>query len=931
MDIELKIVGHIKKNIANEQDEKGIFDLPDESHIKDKVEVLKNMPVEMLVVFFDSNSKDFAAVDWDNIMRTLHEEVLVKYDPGKGLIDDTEEYDKQWFSKIKITKNYNSYYSERFNDCYKEKLGSQVRYTLSRDSESILNLCGSPKRETVKHIRGLLFGFVQSGKTLNYASVSNSAMGAGYDMIIILAGATNILREQTQNRLNHDLIGQYNGKSIGVGKYNNIASKKPISLTTPITDFNTKEANSQTNGINLENIRVPVIAVIKKHVTPLKNLKDWLENQSGGGVLKKSLLLIDDESDYASINTNEENDPTSINRGIRDLLNSFDVSTYLAVTATPFANILINHEVNNEEYGADLFPRSFIWALDKPETYIGVREVLGQSFVDVYNLDLEMDDEDVQEELRFVFTAKNENKFECLPYYIKYAICRFLYNSTCLRQERPKTDHLSMLVNISRLTNHHIEISGLIQEFTDDLYRTIRNSSIERIDDNWLLHIKELAITNLHGFNSVKAFWKELEYNLGVLEIFDIHQRTKVPLEYPIGLKRNSILIGGLSLSRGYTIEGLITSVFIRTTKTFDALMQMGRWFGHKKHILKYISIFTTPTIRNRFELIEESIIDLLLQIDEMIRLKLAPRDFGLNIRRHPNVIIETAVRQLRSRQGLDVVSPSKRKSAQEITLKLSLGNRIMETVRFLNDEESAIHNNQLVIDFFQNLDTDEDCHKYSTTAYPSLFIEIKKEKEKILGFLDVPNSHLRDFITDFKLPTQKLSETSAKLPLRFLIDFLANPQNDKLKWDVSLVSGSGGDEKSTVKILGDNFLKVERSLEQSKDNKSIKLPKNQLSIPAHESRFLNEDAKKPYERSEARELRKKTEKPLFLLFPIHPTPAADEDLDLSTFKTTDLWGWSISMPASENDEDYISVLANSVYIKELMEDYTEDLDHEDY
>jgi hypothetical protein len=931
MDIEKKIVSHIKKNIANEQDEKGLFDLPEESHIRKKIEVLKNMQIEILANFFESNQKDCSAIDWDNVLRTLQEEVLVKYDPGKGLIDDTEEYDKQWFSKIKITDKYNSYYSERFNDYYKEKLGPQVRYTLSRDTESILNLCGSPKRDSVKQIRGLVFGYVQSGKTLNYASVSNSAMGAGYDMIIILAGATNILREQTQNRLNHDLIGQYNGKSIGVGKFNNIPSKKPISLTTPITDFNTKEANSQTNGINLENIRVPVIAVIKKNVTPLKNLKDWIENQSGGSVLKKSLLLIDDESDYASINTNEEQDPTSINRGIRDILNSFDVATYLAVTATPFANILINHEVTNDEYGADLFPRSFIWALDKPETYIGVREALGKGFVDVYNLDLDIDENVIQDELKFVFTAKKENKFEYLPYYIKSAICTFLYNSTCLRQERPKTDHLSMLVNISRFTNHHIEISGLVKEFTDDLYRAIRNSSIDRIDDEWLIKIKELVLIQQHGFNSIDEFWKELEVNLSFLEIFDIHQSSKVTLEYPIELKRNSILIGGLSLSRGFTIEGLITSVFIRTTKTFDALMQMGRWFGHKKHILKYINVFTTPTIRNRFELIDESIIDLLLQIDEMIRLKLPPKDFGLNIRRHPNVIIETAVRQMRSRQGLDVVSRSKRKSAQEITLKLSLGNRIMETVRFINDKDSAVHNNQLVHDFLHNLDSDVDCNRYSTSSYPSLFVEIQKDKEKILGFLDVSNSHIRDFIMNFKLPSQKLSETSAKLPLRFLSDFLSKPENNKLKWDVSLISGSGGDEKRSVHILGDEYFKVKRSFEQSKDNKSIKLPKNQLSIPSHEFRFLNEEVKEPYERSKGRELRKMTGKPLLLIFPIHPTPSTDEDLDLSIFNTIDLWGWSISMPGSKNDDDYISVLANSVFVKELVEDYTEDLEYEDY
>ena len=98
MDLELKIVGHIKKNIANEQEENDQFDLPEESRIIEKIEKLKSMPTEVLAVFFEAKTEVFASVDWANVLRTLREEVLVKYDPGKGLIDDSEDYDKQWFS-----------------------------------------------------------------------------------------------------------------------------------------------------------------------------------------------------------------------------------------------------------------------------------------------------------------------------------------------------------------------------------------------------------------------------------------------------------------------------------------------------------------------------------------------------------------------------------------------------------------------------------------------------------------------------------------------------------------------------------------------------------------------------------------------------------------------------------------------------------------
>jgi hypothetical protein len=153
MKIEQKIIRQIKRNIADEQEEKGLFDLPEENDITKKINSLQGGPPEFLAQLFSVEVAEFTHVDWDEIHRTLREEILVKYEPGKGLIDDSEEYDKQWFSKVKITDKYDQYYSDRFSECYKEKLGPQVRYTLSRDTESILNLCGSPDRETVKFNR----------------------------------------------------------------------------------------------------------------------------------------------------------------------------------------------------------------------------------------------------------------------------------------------------------------------------------------------------------------------------------------------------------------------------------------------------------------------------------------------------------------------------------------------------------------------------------------------------------------------------------------------------------------------------------------------------------------------------------------------------------------------------------------------------------
>jgi hypothetical protein len=186
----------------------------------------------------------------------------------------------------------------------------------------------------------------------------------------------------------------------------------------------------------------------------------------------------------------------------------------------------------------------------------------------------------------------------------------------------------------------------------------------------------------------------------------------------------------------------------------------------------------------------------------------------------------------------------------------------------------------------------------------------------------------VKEFIINFKLPIQRLSDTSAKLPLRFLVDFLEKQENQNIQWDVSLVTGG---EKETTEILGTEWQKVKRTVEKAKDDKSIKLPKNQLSIPSHEFRFLNGTYTEMTNRTIARENRiAETGKPLLLLFPIKPEEAPGEDLDLKTFEKTPLWGWSISMPGSKNSEEHVSVLANSVFIKELMEDYEDIMSDED-
>src|SRR4051794_21207209 len=121
-------------------------------------------------------------------------------------------------------------------------------------------------------------------------------------------------------------------------------------------------------GIPLQNLSEPAVFVIKKNSSTLKNLLEWLREHSaseGSGRVDAPMLLIDDEADNASINISQgPGEVSRINAQIRELLQMFDRSCYVGYTATPFANIFIDPQTDNEMLGDDLFPRHFIVSLD---------------------------------------------------------------------------------------------------------------------------------------------------------------------------------------------------------------------------------------------------------------------------------------------------------------------------------------------------------------------------------------------------------------------------------------------------------------------------------------------------------------------------------------------------------------------------------------
>ena len=287
-------------------------------------------------------------------------------------------------------------------------------------------------------------GHVQSGKTGNYIGLICKAIDAGYKVVVVLAGTYNDLRAQTQFRIDEGLIGRdtrlgaNSTTSIGVGLE---PHGMVLSLTSAMDDGDFKMATATAVGFEFAKMKHPTVFVVKKHAGVLKTLNEWMmaNAQIPKGhtrIADVPLLVIDDEADYASIDTTSDDpdtDPTATNRQIRRLLNNFDQSAFVGYTATPFANIFIDDSTDHPEYGEDLFPRDFIFALQAPTNYIGPETVFGIK-VDADGTDgpdypLLNYIEDANDWIPVVHGAHLTVVPELFPESLKRAICSFVLSN----------------------------------------------------------------------------------------------------------------------------------------------------------------------------------------------------------------------------------------------------------------------------------------------------------------------------------------------------------------------------------------------------------------------------------------------------------------------------------------------------------------------
>jgi hypothetical protein len=585
-------------------------------------------------------------------------------------------------------------------------------------TDSILGKLEDPKRIGPWDRRGMVVGQVQSGKTSNYTGLICKAADAGYKLIIVLAGLHKSLRSQTQYRLDEGFLGRdtqrerifsMDSHRLGAGT---IPSKEPLiahSMTSSADNGDFK--NNQVGGTTLGGD--PVLVVVKKHKTILKNLLNWILSvrgekhpETGKRIIRGiPLLLIDDEADNASVNTkNEDEDASAINASIRKILNSFEQRAYVGYTATPFANIFIYPNAEDEELGPDLFPKSFIINIPAPSNYIGPAQVFG----------LEEDTSlgiNSVEGLPIIHTIndyesiipnshKGTLQIEELPESLHHAVKSFILSCAARLARGQESQHNSMLIHVTRFINVQNQIEELVKKELLLLQRRIENGdgkSKHRIMDElqtmweaeYIPRTRKVA-ARLKDSSITELTWDDMkEYIYPAvmkIQVKRINGSAKDILDYVDHKNGLSVIaVGGDKLSRGLTLEGLTVSYYLRGSRMYDTLMQMGRWFGYRPGYVDLCRLYTSADLIEWYKHIASASEELRLDFEYMASSGRTPNDFGLKVRTHP--------------AGMIVTGASKMKHGT--TMEVTFADTLAETTVFHKNDTAIIEKNYLATEQF--------------------------------------------------------------------------------------------------------------------------------------------------------------------------------------------------------------------------------------
>ena len=546
---------------------------------------------------------------------------------------------------VKSITDSDWYFWDRYERYLLDEKGweRKVIKTMSEDTLKLLDMMVDPRPESYPNgadRRGLVVADVQSGKTSNYIGLMCRAADAGYKVIIVLAGIYNVLRGQTQVRIEEGFTGfdSTDNKQVGVGK---ISAKKRWNYgSTRIQDFG-KSTMKALMGSAAGNSNSWVF-VVKKNKSVLQSLNQWLDSHPN---IEGPLLLIDDEADNASINVKyAKDDISAINGLIRKLLRHFKKSSYVGYTATPFANILIDPAAQSDEEGSDIFPRSFIYTLEPSTTYFGSEKVFAGIDEDGTRPDHIRFIDDIDK----LLPAKHKKDYSVpyLPDSLRAAARTFVIASAIRVARGQESAHTTMMVNVSPYTAVQKQVTELIKDYVTDLRVSARAYALlpNALDSQ---EISDLYGTFQEEYSTEGISWDEVRkrlYDVMLrIRVVLINSASKDALNYEAPNVEHAIAVGGYRLSRGLTLEGLLVSYYSRNARAYDTLMQMARWYGYRPGYESLCRVWMTQDAASWYAFVADATEELVGHLRDMLVMNSDPSMYGLMVRQCPSSLIITA------------------------------------------------------------------------------------------------------------------------------------------------------------------------------------------------------------------------------------------------------------------------------------------------
>ena len=833
--------------------------------------------------------------DLDPVVEKAMIQVDTRMGAGVSLIDVEAEHDEDWARKRDdITWTHSHAYETLLKQT---GWNPSVVQSLSDVSARILGHLQDPLSEGAWDRRGLVIGHVQSGKTANYIGLIAKAADAGYKFIIVIAGVHNNLRRQTQERIDEGFVGRssdpHNRVRVGVGREPDYPH--PATLTNIFADFNKQTA--ERSGWQLNDFSKPIILIIKKNVHTLNALHGWLKemNAHGDGTISDvPMLMIDDEADHASVNTNKPDiDPTKTNAMIRRILQLFAKSSYVGYTATPFANIFINPEAYDDEVREELFPRDFIYCLDAPNTYFGPEQVfLDEEFSEEFLHPID-DCEDY-----LPFTHKKDHDLQELPPSLHEAVNRFIITRAIRELRGQGNQHCSMMVNVSRFVNVQNLVRNLLSLYEKNLKSSVKACyAMPEEVSRKNAYMQALKKAFMQGYASQCGFrWAAVKRVLHVacdsLRLFVVNSRSDEVLDYNKyerdGEGLTAIAVGGLSLSRGLTIEGLCISYMYRNTRMYDTLMQMGRWFGYRPGYQDLCRVHLSPDSIDWYAHIAQASEELRQQIRRMRRDGLSPRQFGLYVRAHPDRLLITAANKMRA--------------GEKFTVRQNLSGRLRESYILPRDNLINSANEKLIAEFWRKG-----------------FGGIVQATSKGWAVLDAPLEIIEEFLNRFRTHPDFAEQKAA------VVSYLQKIAEIYPKGDVLLISIKDKEEDETRYLLGlqerrsakpkGDAWRVSKDRVASRGDEKFGLTKVQENQAQAAARAKGLDRPSDYD---YRELRRK---PLLMVHVLGPVG--------SKYPSHRVPAFGVSFPPGDYETE-VEVVANTVWIERMHSQAVDSPDEEE-